>query len=167
MYEWADIQCPFCGEFSGNVFPDLVRDYIRPGKVRIQFNGVVFRGPDSEKGLRFALAAAQQNKMWNVLHLLYANQGEESSGWVTDELLASIANHVPGLDAQQAFDEQDSDTVTNQIEAAATSASDFGIDRTPSFAAGRTGGTLKTFDISGYDIGAFRPTLDKLLQQGR
>jgi protein-disulfide isomerase len=167
MYEWADIQCPFCAEVSGNVFPDLVRDYIRPGKVKIQFNGVVFRGSDSEKGLRFALAAAQQNKMWNVVDLVYANQGEEQSGWVTDELFASIAKHVPGLDVQTAFDARNSQTVTDQIQAAAASANDFEVTTTPSFAAGRTGGTVKLFEVSGYDIGAFRPTLDRLLQQGQ
>jgi protein-disulfide isomerase len=167
MYEWADIQCPFCAEVSGNVFPDLVRDYVRPGKVKIQFNGVVFRGSDSEKGLRFALAAAQQNKMWNVLHLLYANQGEEQSGWVTDELFASIAKHVPGLDVRKAFDARNSQTVTDEIQAAAASTTDYGVDTTPSFAAGRTGGILKRFTVSGYDINAFSPTLDKLLRQGR
>jgi protein-disulfide isomerase len=167
MYEWADIQCPYCAEVSGNVFPDLVRDYIRPGKVKIQFNGVVFRGSDSEKGLRFALAAAQQNKMWNVLHLMYANQGEEQSGWVSDELFASIAKHVPGLDVQKAFDARNSQTVTDQIQAAAASTNDFGVATTPSFAAGRTGGTLKLFQVSSYDIDAFRPTLDRLLQQGQ
>jgi protein-disulfide isomerase len=167
MYEWADVQCPYCAEVSGNVFPDLVRNYVRPGKVKIQFNGVVFRGPDSEKGLRFALAAAQQDKMWNVLHLLYANQGEENSGWVSDELLASVARHVPGFDVKRAFDARNSQRVTNEMDAAARSASDYGIDTTPSFAAAHTGQAPKVFTVSGYDIGAFRPTLDKLVQQGQ
>jgi protein-disulfide isomerase len=165
MYEWADIQCPFCDEFSGNVFPDLVRDYVRPGKVRIEFHGVVFRGSDSEKGLRFALAAGEQNKLWNVVHLLYANQGEENSGWVSDNLLASIGNHVPGLNVQEAFAARNSQAVTDQIQTLDNSRAAYGIDTTPSFAAGPTGGKLKTFDVSGYDISAFRPALDKLLQQ--
>jgi protein-disulfide isomerase len=165
LYEFADIQCPFCAEFSGNAFPDVVREYVRAGNVRIEFHGVDFFGPDSNRGLKFALAAGQQGKLWNVIHLLYANQGEEGSGWVTDELLASIGRAVPGLDVQKAFAAIDSQAVSNQLQVLANSSAEFGIDRTPSFAAGPTGGKIEKFDISSLDANALRPTLDKLLQQ--
>ena len=91
LAEFADLQCPFCGEWSRSAFPEIVRDYVRPGKVRMDFRGLKFIGPDSEEALRFAYAAGLQGKLWHAVDLLYANQGEENSGWVTDEFLASVA----------------------------------------------------------------------------
>src|SRR5262245_63414441 len=99
MQEFADIQCPGCDQYMRSAFPDIVRRYVRPGKVRIEWNGIAFLGADSETGLRYVDAAGKQNKLWNVAELLYRNQGEENSGWVTKELLRSVGEAVPGLDA--------------------------------------------------------------------
>ena len=165
LYEFADVQCPFCADFSGNAFPELVRDYVRPGKVRLEFRGLDFLGPDSSRGLKFALAAGEQNKLWNVIHLFYANQGQEGSGWVTDNLMASLGRAVPGLNVQKAFAAQDSQAVSNQLQASANSAADFDVTETPTFAAGPTGGAITKVDISSLDAGALRPTLDTLLKQ--
>jgi protein-disulfide isomerase len=165
LYEFADPQCPFCAQFSGDALPEIIRDYVRPGKVRIEFQGLDFLGPDSSRGLKFALAAGEQDKLWNVIDLLYANQGEEGSGWVTDDLLASIGRAVPGLDVQKSFAARDSQAVSNQLQSLANSASEYGIRSTPSFAAGPTGGKIERFDITSLDASALRPTLDRLLQQ--
>ena len=51
LVEFADLQCPYCATWSNTAFPELVRDYVRPGKVRIVFAGLSFLGPDSERGL--------------------------------------------------------------------------------------------------------------------
>ena len=47
---------------------------------------------------RFAFAAGRQGKLWQTVHLLYAHQGAENSGWVSDHLLDEVAEHVDGLD---------------------------------------------------------------------
>ena len=72
------------------------------GKLRIVFNGLAFIGPDSDKALRTAIAAGQENHLWDVVHGLYARQGDENAGWVTDELVGEIAAGVPGLDGDEA-----------------------------------------------------------------
>ena len=141
-----------------------MREYVRPGKVRIEFQGVDFIDADSTRGLRFALAAGQQGKLWHVIHLLFANQGEERSGWVTDELLASVGRAVPGLDVEEAFANRDSQAVTDQLEEIASAAEAAGIDGTPSFAAGPTNGAIERVEISSLDADALRPTLDRLLR---
>ncbi len=84
MQEFADIQCPGCDQYMTSAFPDIVRQYVRTGKVKVMWNGIAFIGPDSEKGLRYVNAAGKQNKLWNVAELLYRNQGAENSGWVTN-----------------------------------------------------------------------------------
>ena len=98
-----------------------------------------------------------------MIHLLYANQGEEGSGWVTDNLLASVGRAVPGLNVEKALAASDSHAEHNQVQANAVVAEDFDVTGTPSFAAGPTGGVIKKVDISSLDSGALRPTLDSLL----
>jgi protein-disulfide isomerase len=37
LIEFADLQCPYCGEFSRLVLPEIARDYVRTGRVKIVF----------------------------------------------------------------------------------------------------------------------------------
>jgi protein-disulfide isomerase len=163
LVEFADLQCPFCAQWSRSAFPEIVRDYVRPGKVRIVFRGLRFLGPDSEKALRFAFAAGLQDKLWSAVDLLYANQGQENSGWVTDELLAGVAAAIPSFDLKQALAAETSPQVDAEIRTANDIAAALGVSETPSFAAGKTGGGLKLISVSSLTAEALRPTLDSLL----
>ena len=165
LAEFADLQCPFCGEWSRSAFPEIVRDYVRPGKVRMDFRGLKFIGPDSEQALRFAYAAGLQGKLWHAVDLLYANQGEENSGWVTDEFLASVAAAIPGFDLQQALADENSAQVDALISTANDSAETLGVRSTPSFAAGKTGEELGLLSVTSLTADALRPALDSLLAE--
>jgi protein-disulfide isomerase len=98
LTEYADLQCPYCAQWARETLPVLVRDYVRTGKLRIVFRGLAFLGSDSHKALRAAHAAGRQNHLWDVVHGLYALQGAENSGWVSDHLLDEVAERVSGLD---------------------------------------------------------------------
>src|SRR5215218_9813403 len=163
LVEFADLQCPFCAEWSRNAFPELVRDYVGSGKVRIVFRGLAFIGADSQEALRFALAAGEQGKLWNVVHLLYENQGGENGGWVTDDLLTAVGHAVPGLDVQSALAERSERSVDVELAAAQSAATENAIQGTPSFMVGRTGGTLRPIAIDSLDADGLRPALDALL----
>jgi protein-disulfide isomerase len=162
LVEFADLQCPYCAQWSRQAFPDIVRDYVRTGKVRIVFRGLAFIGPDSEKALRFALAAGLQGKLWYAVDLLYANQGPENSGWVTDELLAGVPAAVPSFSLKQALAEEPSTQVDAQIQTAKNAAAELSVRSTPSFAAGKTGGDLTLVSVTSLTADALRPTLDSL-----
>jgi protein-disulfide isomerase len=163
LVEFADVQCPYCATWSNTAFPSLVRDYIRPGKVRLIFNGMAFIGPDSERGLRFALASGHEGKLWDVLHLLYASQGTENSGWVSDGHLREVGDAVPGLDVERALRETSSPAVERDLAAAHELATRLGVRGTPSFAAGRTGAPVSPIPVRSLDANALRPALDSLL----
>ena len=115
---------------------------MRAGDLRIEFRGMAFIGADSEKALRAALAAGEQDRLWNVLDLLYLNQGAENSGWVTDDLIAAVGRSVPGLDGAQMQAGMSSQDVTDALQADADASAAAGITGTPSFELGRTGGEL-------------------------
>lgn len=163
LVEYADIQCPYCAQWARETLPAIVEDYVRPGKVKLVFVGMAFLGPDSETALRAALAAGAQNRLWHVLDLLFYNQGEENSGWVTENLLRGIGAAVPGLDTERMLAEAKSDAVAAALAQDAQRASEAGIRGTPSFEVGRTGGRLERLTVSSLEPDAFRSALDELL----
>ncbi|HEY8193096.1 MAG TPA: thioredoxin domain-containing protein [Gaiellaceae bacterium] len=161
LVEYGDLQCPYCAHWSHQALPDLVRDYVRPGKLRIEFRGLAFLGPESDLGLRAALAAGEQRKLWHVVDLLYRNQGHENSGWLTETTLREVGASVPRLDVERMLARRAA--MTKKLEAARTAATAAGVEGTPSFEVGRTGGRLRGVRISSLDANALRPAIESAL----
>ena len=165
MLQFEDIQCPVCRTYTEDALPAIVDEYVRPGKVKLDFRGLAFLGPDSVKALRISLAAGLQNKLWEVVGLFYANQGAENSGWVTDDLVDQILADVPGLDADKVKADADGATVTGQLEAAQAEATTLEVRGTPSFFLGVGDQPLYKIEPRDYIPSEFRPALDDALGQ--
>jgi protein-disulfide isomerase len=163
LVEYADLQCPYCAQWARDAFPTIVADYVRSGEVRIVFRGLSFLGPDSEKALRAALAAGRQDRLWDVVHALYVNQGGENEGWVTDGLLQSLGR--TGLDAERMLSETSSSWVDDELAAAARAAEAAAVPGTPFFEAGPTHGTLEPLHVPALDAPTFAAELDRLLAE--
>lgn len=118
LIEYADQQCPVCRNYTLDVFPTVVREFVRPGKVKMEYRGFPFIGPDSVKAERFLLAAAKQNRMWQLQEALYRHQGRENSGWLTDELVRELATKIPGLHVPKLFADADSTMIRNEADGA-------------------------------------------------
>jgi protein-disulfide isomerase len=160
LVEFGDPQCPFCAEFDRKVFPTVVDDYVRSGKLRLEFRPLTFIGSDSETAARFAVALGEQNRFWNFIDLMYHNQSTENSGYVTPEFLAGLADQIPGADAKRASAGASSSQVTQVLNQAKSDAQDAGISSTPSFLIGPTGGTMTSLDVSQLDAQTFRDAID-------
>ena len=115
IYEFADLQCPFCKEFTLGAFPQIVEKYVKPGKVKIEFRNLTFLGPDSVTAARAAAAAGNQNKLWDFVDLFYHNQGAENSGYVTDKFIEDLASKVVGLDSQKLKADMSAPLVEQQL----------------------------------------------------
>ena len=157
LVEFADLQCPFCAEYENNVFPALLDEYVKTGKVRLELRLLRFLGPDSDRLARVAAAASKQDRMWQFVALAYARQGAENSGYATDDFINKLASDA-GLDKVDA-----GTAAENQVRRAEQAARSLGIDSTPSFLIGRTGGTLTRFQPSDLTPGAFEPKIDEEL----
>jgi protein-disulfide isomerase len=164
MLQFEDIQCPFCKKYTDDVFPALVAEYVKPGRVKIDFRGLAFLGPDSEKALRIVVASGFQDKLWDVVELLYANQGEENSGWVTDAKIDEILSQVPGLDAAKVKADAKTAAVTKEIAAVQAEAAGLQVQGTPSFFIGFGLNQPSAFQPTSLTPGSFRPALDEVLQ---
>ncbi len=161
LVEFADLQCPYCADWARDALPTIVQEYVRAGRVRLVFRGLSFVGEQSDTALRAALAAGQQDRLWDVLHGLYLHQGAENSGWVTDSLLRSFGGE--GLNAERMLDSTRSPWVESQLLAARNAATAIGVPGTPFFQAGRTGGGLQPLKVTALDADTFRRELDRLL----
>ncbi len=133
LIEYADAQCPGCRYYTLEMFPAIVNDYVRTGKVKTEYRGYPFIGQDSLKALRFILAAGLQDRLWQLQEALYRYQGGENDGWVTDDLVRTLAAEIPGLDVEKLFADAESDPIAKAADEAAAQAQAAGIPGTPSF----------------------------------
>jgi protein-disulfide isomerase len=164
LVEFADLQCPFCREYSLQTMPQLVQDYVRSGKVRMEFRNLSFIGDDSVTAGRAAAAAGQQDKLWNFVDIFYFNQGEENSGYVTDDFLNKIWT-AAGVDGTQAKTYADSPAALKPLAAANTLADQMSVQETPTILVGKRGGSLKKVDAAPTDVNAFKTAIDGVLGQ--
>ena len=164
LVEFADLQCPICREYSLQSLPQLGQDYVRTGKVRMEFRNLSFLGPDSITAGRAAAAAAQQNKLWNFADVLYYNQGEENSGYVTRDFIDRI-NKAAGVDSAEADAFAKSAASQEPLGAANTMANQLGVNATPTILVGKRGGELKAVDADATDVSAYKSAIDAVLGQ--
>jgi len=162
LVEYADVQCPYCAEWTRQTLPYLIESYVRTGKIRIVFRGLAFLGPDSVTGLRALVAAGAQNRLWNLVEELYSRQGYENTGWVRDELAGAVAS-VRGLDAHRLDAAAASAATRRTIAANARAAERAGVRGTPTFEIGPTGGPLRVLSVQSLEPSGIVAALDDAL----
>ena len=140
VIEYIDLQGPFCRQFESEAMPTILENYVRKGKAKIEARVISFIGADSQRGREAALAAAQQNKMFNFTQLLYDNQGAENTGWLSDDFIKSAAASIPGLDASKLESDRGSADVKSAMDAMDSQADTANVNSTPTIYIVRKGG---------------------------
>lgn len=98
---WTDFRCPFCAVFNRETLPDLMRDYVDTGKVRLEVRDVAFFGEESVAASAAALAAGRQGKFFDYMTAVYASAPERGHPDMPRQKLVEFARKagVPDLDA--------------------------------------------------------------------
>jgi protein-disulfide isomerase len=143
LYEYGDLQCPICKEYSEEILPEIIENQVKKGEASITFRNFIIIGPQSIPAGEAALAAGAQDKGWSFIETWYRNQGEENSGYVTDDFLTKVLTGA-GADAAKAIAGAGSSAVSQEIAAAKTLSDRYGVTGTPTILVGPTGGQLKT-----------------------
>jgi len=146
--EFVDLQCPICAETSRTTLPELIRDRVKTGKVKLDARTLQFIGPDSVRAAQVAAGAREQGRLWPFLAAFYAAQGQENSGYATDDFLRSVAQSA-GVNADEALAYAQTDAAADQLNEANSEAQTRGIDSTPSFVV--TGKDGKVHVVVGHD----------------
>lgn len=145
LFEFADLQCPFCARFDREVLPAVIREFVRPGLLRLEFHPIVLIGPGSEPAAAAALAAGEQNRMWQFADLFYRNQRVENSGYVTWPFIRTIAAAVPGVSITALRRASGTRPIVSALRRNIGLARSGTVTGTPDFRLGRTGGVLLPF----------------------
>jgi protein-disulfide isomerase len=149
--EYLDLQCPICREASTANLPDFITNYVRTGKVKLQARTLSFIGPDSVTAAKVAHGAEQQGKLWAFLETFYASQGEENSGYVTDDFLTKVAD-AAGVNAKQAIAFSKAQSAQSALDQADAAAQTLKVDSTPSFTVSRNGTSEKVVAVGLDDL---------------
>ena len=163
---FGDLQCPVCKQFTLGAFPAIVQKWVRTGKVRVEYRSLetATREPEEFKTQQVAaVAAGKQNKMWNFVELFYHQQGEESSGYVTQSYLEGLARQA-GVNIAKWTTDRSDPTLATSVANDAQQANNVGFNGTPSFLIGRTGGAMKKIEASLTNPTPFNEAIEALLK---
>jgi protein-disulfide isomerase len=165
---YGDLECPICKDFTLGVLPALIPKYVRTGKLKIEYHALetATREPEVFKNQQVAaLAAGKQQRAWNFIELFYHEQGEESSGYVTESYLQGLASQVPGLNLATWTTARSNPALANEVTADAQAANQAGFTGTPSFELGKTGGTLQKLEAGTFTEAApYETAIEKQLK---
>jgi protein-disulfide isomerase len=162
LVEIADLQCPFCAEYSTGSLASVINDYVRPGRLRYELRIRSFIGRDSVRAAGAAAYAAQQDLMYQFVDVFYRNQGPEESGFADRAFIERIAGQVTGLDPKKTADAADDPLSQPLVREGEQFARDIGSTSTPDFYV-RKGGRLEPLNPQGTEPADYAAALDKIL----
>jgi protein-disulfide isomerase len=137
MTYFGDLECPVCQAFTLNGgFAPLVQNEVKQGKVKIVYQATCTATCNSHPQSTFtlqqvaALAAGQQNKFWNYVELFYHEQASETSAYVNEHYLDSLATQA-GLNIPAWQAARKNAALTQELTQQEQSDSQQGINATP------------------------------------
>ena len=123
LVEFGDYQCHFCNVFFHSTEDDILKKYVKIGKVKMIFKDYNIIGPDSVNASHGAHCANDQGLFWEYHDILYSNWTGENNGWASSENLAIFAQEI-GLDmdvwSECTINGKHSQTIVNSNEDART-----------------------------------------------
>jgi protein-disulfide isomerase len=162
LVNFSDPQCPFCADFSNDVLPELVEEYVATGQVRMELRLLNFIGEDSRRLANAAHAAGEQDGLWTFMDLAFARQGAENSGYAELGFIEDVASDA-GLDPEPILTAANFPEPDIPSEEARRLAGEAGIDETPSFLIGPTDGEPRLLELESLDVEEFREAIDEAL----
>jgi protein-disulfide isomerase len=134
--EFADFQCPICGEFAAQTEPDLIANYMASGQVRYVFHHFIVidgnvGGTESRRAAEASECANEQGQFWDYHKLVYHNQAGEGKGAFTDRRLKAFAETL-GLDTAKFNQCFDSGKYAQNVLADEREGRSLGVNGTPS-----------------------------------
>jgi protein-disulfide isomerase len=145
---FGDLECPYCREFTLGALSSIIQRWVRSGRLKIEYLSMetATREPKTfETQQVAALAAGLQDKMWNFIETFYYEQGEEDSGYVTEQYLHRIASQIPRLNVALWTEDRSDPELAIQVEADKRAAARLRFRGTPSFQIGRAQGAMYPF----------------------
>ena len=162
LIEISDYQCPFCGRYVRDTFPQLKEEYVKTGKLKSVFLDLPLEAIHklAFKAAEAASCAADQGKYWEMHDRLFANQGALEPWNAHAE---AVGLDVTGFEQCLASGKHAAEIRRDMAEA-----NRLGISGTPGFLLGRTEPRSSKVRILAVLSGAkpfaaFKTEIDRLL----
>ncbi|MCR4403795.1 MAG: DsbA family protein [Candidatus Acetothermia bacterium] len=133
IVEFSDFQCPYCARFAQQTFPQLKKEYIDTGKVRLVFRDFPLSfhqnaAPTAEA----AQCAHEQGRFWEYHDRLFAGQGEWSGSASASQIFAGYAEGL-GLDGARFRECLASRRYKEEVQRDFNDGIGYGVTGTPTF----------------------------------
>jgi len=162
LIEFSDFECPYCGRYVRETYPQIDRDYVATGKIRYVFRHFPLASihPRAVKAAEAGECARLQGKFWPLHDRLFANQRALERPALVDHARAA------GLDVKSfetCLDGQASSAILADLNAGTRA----GITGTPTFFLGfaQNDGSVHVVEklTGAKPYAAFQSVLDRLL----
>lgn len=131
--EFGDLRCPVCRTFALETENQMIGTYVKTNKAKFVYRIWPILGPDSVSATQCAIAAQQQNKLFEYQDLWYHNQQDETTDYATPAFCDGIAKAL-GLNMEQfQQDRQDDALWTPEVQDVQVIAAQENFGGTPSF----------------------------------
>lgn len=94
IVQFADFQCVYCGIFSREIMPDLMKTYVDTGKVKFEWRHFPIFGEQSYAAAHASACAHEQYAFWAYHDILYGVGGTESDAAGTTDEFVDIASSL-------------------------------------------------------------------------
>ncbi len=133
VVEYADFQCPHCGEFANVQFPTIKEQLINTGRLRWRFREYPLSFPWSRVSALAGQCAGEQGKFWEMEEMLFQRQ----SDWGTSNrnpagTFRDLARGI-GVDLDKFNACMDGQRYAGRIEASHQEGEARGVTGTPTF----------------------------------
>jgi protein-disulfide isomerase len=137
MTYYGDLECPICKEFTLSSFPQLVSNEVKAGKVKVVYRSFCTATCNNAGQSVFntqqaaAYAAGEQNKFWDYAELFYHEQGDETSSYVNQKYLDTLAEQTPGLNLKSWKSASGASSLVSQVASDESAGTALGVTGTP------------------------------------
>lgn len=131
IVEFSDFECPFCGRFYTDTYPQLKKDYIDTGKVKLYYRHYPL--PFHPKAVPLALAsecANDQGAFWKMHDMIFENNATVAT--MTDDQIKQWGADL-GLDTASFNSCYDGKTHQKEVDEDNTAGAAVGVSGTPTF----------------------------------
>jgi protein-disulfide isomerase len=133
---WEDFVCPACRQWTSTIEPTLINDYIKTGKVKLEFHQfpLSIHAPGSDMAAQASLCASDQNAFWAYHNRLFPAQDQGQAGFTIDALVR-YADEL-GLDSRALMECMSSQKYREAVTTSGNEAISLGLNATPSIIVG-------------------------------
>ncbi|RXT03906.1 DsbA family protein [Ammoniphilus sp. CFH 90114] len=137
VVEFGDFKCPACKVWGETIFPQLIADYVEPGKVKFAYINVLFHGEESKTGSLAAEHVFKQSPedYWAFHKEIFNHQPPTQNHddlWLTKDKVIEVASNYPKIDINQLKESLEKETEIAEVEKDMVLVKEYKVQLTPS-----------------------------------